>query len=109
MIDNILLIKTLGIPGHHRGFKFLLECLNLSLYNEELLSPITKRLYPKIAERHHINLICIERDIRTVVKFWWKRGNHYFMANLVGPIDKTPSNKEFIYMLHAYFTRYFTI
>lgn len=107
MIDQFLLLKTLGIPGHHRGFGFLLECLNLSLYDETLLSPITKRLYPLIAERHAIGMLCVERDIRTVVKIWWKRGNRDFITDLIGTIAKPPTNKEFIYLLNMYFTRRF--
>lgn len=108
MIDKILLIQTLGIPGHHRGFSFLLDCLNLSLYHEELLTPITKRLYPQVAERHQISTLCIERDIRTVVKVWWKRGDRTFISNLVGTLAKLPTNKEFIYLLNTHFTRYFS-
>lgn len=107
MIDKLLLIQTLGIPGHHRGFNFLLDCLNLSLHNEALLSPITKRLYPQVAERHDISTLCVERDIRTVVKVWWKRGDHSFIASLVGTLAKAPTNKEFIYLLNTHFTHYF--
>ena len=56
------------IPPHYSGFTLLLDSLLMLFENEELTILITKRLYPKLASRHGMTAVAVERSIRTAVR-----------------------------------------
>ena len=56
------------IPPHYSGFTLLLDSMLLLFENEELTILMTKRLYPKLATRHGMTAVAVERSIRTAVR-----------------------------------------
>lgn len=66
----------------------------------ELLSAVTKELYPSIAKKYNTTASRVERAIRHAIEVSWNRGNWQLMEDIFGhsvDIDKAkPTNSEFI-------------
>lgn len=97
-IANIFL--TVGIPAHIKGYQFLREAVRMVIENPELLSRITKELYPGIAKRFGTTSSKVERAIRHAIEVAWTRGridalDEVFGKNVCSLEDK-PTNGEFI-------------
>ena len=91
---------TVGIPAHIKGYHFLREAIRMVYYNPELISRITKELYPGIAKRFNTTPSKVERAIRHAIEVSWMRGkienmNKLFGFSVYGKNDK-PTNGEFI-------------
>lgn len=74
------------------------------VYNDiELLSSITKILYPEIAKTYNTTASRVERAIRHAIEVAWSRGNIDAISDLFGyTIDVAkakPTNSEFIAMI----------
>ncbi|NLK02714.1 MAG: hypothetical protein GX314_06615 [Clostridiaceae bacterium] len=65
-IDNIM--SGYGFRTRLRGYVLLKRMLFLTFRDPALISPITKRLYPVIAEEFRITLPQIERNLRYLIK-----------------------------------------
>ena len=70
-----LLIRSLGINGTYRGYRYLCYGIKLCLEDEDYLLCISKLLYPEIARIFHTSGSSVERDIRTVIRVCWERLN----------------------------------
>lgn len=91
---------TVGIPAHIKGYHFLREAIRMVYFNPELISRITKELYPGIAKRFNTTPSKVERAIRHAIEVSWMRGkienmNKLFGFSVYGKNDK-PTNGEFI-------------
>ncbi|MBR0155892.1 MAG: sporulation transcription factor Spo0A [Clostridia bacterium] len=91
---------SVGIPAHIKGYHFLREAIRMVYFNPELISKITKELYPGIAKRFNTTPSKVERAIRHAIEVSWMRGkienmNKLFGFNVYGKNDK-PTNGEFI-------------
>ena len=69
------LIRSLGIGATYRGYRYLSYGIQLCLENEDYLLSVSKMLYPQIAEHYYTTSYSVERDLRTVIKVCWDRGN----------------------------------
>lgn len=91
---------TVGIPAHIKGYHFLREAIRMVYFKPELISRITKELYPGIAKRFNTSPSKVERAIRHAIEVSWMRGkienmNKLFGFSVYGKNDK-PTNGEFI-------------
>ena len=91
---------SVGIPAHIKGYHFLREAIRMVYCEPELISRITKELYPGIARRFNTTPSKVERAIRHAIEVSWMRGkienmNKLFGFNVYGKNDK-PTNGEFI-------------
>lgn len=91
---------SVGIPAHIKGYHYLREAIRMVYFNPELISKITKELYPGIAKRFNTTASKVERAIRHAIEVSWTRGkieniNKLFGFNVYGKNDK-PTNGEFI-------------
>ena len=91
---------SVGIPAHIKGYHFLREAIRMVYYKPELISKITKELYPGIAKRFQTSASKVERAIRHAIEVAWTRGkieniNQIFGYNIYSKNDK-PTNGEFI-------------
>ena len=46
-------MTRLGVPPHFKGYRYLKEAIVLVIEDQELLLAVTKRLYPKVAQRYN--------------------------------------------------------
>lgn len=97
-ISNIFL--TVGIPAHIKGYQFLREAIKMATEKPEIVSSITKQLYPSIAEKFKTSASKVERAIRHAIEVAWNRGkieniNSIFGIKVYNQNEK-PTNGEFI-------------
>ena len=97
-ITNI--IHEIGVPAHIKGYQYLRDAILMVVENIELLSAITKELYPAIAYKNHTTPSRVERAIRHAIEVAWNRGKIETIDKLFGYTvqhDKgKPTNSEFI-------------
>ncbi|QUH20707.1 sporulation transcription factor Spo0A [Alkaliphilus sp. B6464] len=100
-ITNI--IHEIGVPAHIKGYLYLREAITMVVENIELLSAVTKELYPSIAKKFNTTSSRVERAIRHAIEVAWSRGKVDTINNLFGYTvhnDKgKPTNSEFIAMV----------
>ena len=97
-ITRIML--DLGVPAHLKGYHYLRRAILLSVDDLEIVSSVTKLLYPEIAKAFKTTDQKVERAIRNAVEVSWNRGNPEFTEGLFGYSIKSgkgrPTNSEFI-------------
>ncbi len=94
---------SIGIPAHIKGYQFLREAVKLAVEEPEIISQITKRLYPTIAEKFETSSSKVERGMRHAIEVAWNRGkieniNNIFGFKVYGSNEK-PTNSELIALI----------
>ncbi|MEL7597546.1 MAG: sporulation transcription factor Spo0A [Clostridiaceae bacterium] len=100
-ITNI--IHEIGVPAHIKGYMYLREAISMVVNDVELLSAVTKELYPSIAKKFNTTASRVERAIRHAIEVAWSRGqvetiNRIFGYTIHNGKGK-PTNSEFIAMV----------
>ena len=94
------LLHSLGIPSHIKGYQYIRESVSLMYQNPNLISGITKEVYPEIAMRYDTTASRVERAIRHAIEVSWNRGDYDLMEEIFGhsvDYDRAkPTNSEFI-------------
>ncbi|WP_139905323.1 sporulation transcription factor Spo0A [Clostridium thermarum] len=97
------IIHKIGIPAHIKGYKFIREAISMSVNDMQILSCITKILYPSIAEKYHTTPSRVERSIRHAIEVAWSRGQvdvlNEIFGHTINSIKGKPTNGEFIALL----------
>jgi len=97
-ITNI--IHEIGVPAHIKGYMYLREAITMVVNDMELLSAVTKELYPSIAKKYNTTASRVERAIRHAIEVAWGRGQIESINKLFGYTIHTdkgkPTNSEFI-------------
>jgi two-component system response regulator (stage 0 sporulation protein A) len=97
------MIHKIGIPAHIKGYKFIREAIDLVIKDMEILSAVTKELYPAIAQKYNTTPSRVERAMRHAIEVAWSRGqmdtiNQVFGYTIRNDKDK-PTNSEFIALI----------
>ena len=97
------MIHEIGVPAHIKGYQYLREAIIMSVEDIEMLSSITKVLYPTIAEKYDTTPSRVERAIRHAIEVAWNRGRMETLNSLFGYTISTgkgkPTNSEFIALI----------
>ena len=100
-ITNI--IHEIGVPAHIKGYMYLRAAIPLVVNDIELLSAVTKELYPAIAKKYNTTASRVERAIRHAIEVAWSRGQVDTINKLFGYTIHNekgkPTNSEFIAMV----------
>ena len=100
-ISNIFI--SIGIPAHIKGYQFLREAVKLAVEEPEIISSITKKLYPTIAERFETSSSKVERGMRHAIEVAWNRGKIENINNIFGlkiyNRNEKPTNGELIALI----------
>ncbi len=100
-VTNI--IHEIGIPAHIKGYQYLREAIILVVEDMDMLSAVTKELYPTVASKFNSTSSRVERAIRHAIEVAWTRGNMELITALFGYTVNTergkPTNSEFIAMV----------
>ncbi len=94
------LLHNLGIPSHIRGYQYIKEGILIVYRNNNVISYITKDVYPEIAKKFHTTPTRVERAIRHAIEVSWTRGDINLMEDIFGNSinvnrDK-PTNSEYL-------------
>ena len=76
----------------------------MAVEDQEVLTGITKGLYPDIAKAYRTTSSKVERAIRHAIESAWKKNGQQVYFEVAGylPVDK-PTNGQFIAALSEYF------
>ncbi len=100
-ITNI--IHEVGVPAHIKGYLYLRDAITMVVEKVELLSAVTKELYPSIAKKYNTTSSRVERAIRHAIEVAWSRGRVDTINTLFGytinNVKGKPTNSEFIAMV----------
>ena len=101
--DVTEMIHEIGVPAHIKGYQYLREAIMMSVEDNEMLSSITKVLYPSIAKKYQTTPSRVERAIRHAIEVAWSRGRMETLDALFGYTINTgkgkPTNSEFIALI----------
>ena len=99
-VDITNLIHEIGVPAHIKGYQYIRDAITLVVGNMDMLSAVTKELYPTIAAMNDTTPSRVERAIRHAIELSWNRGKLETLNSLFGYTiqnDKgKPTNSEFI-------------
>lgn len=94
------IILDMGVPAHLKGYHYLRKAILMSEEDMEVVSSVTKLLYPEIAKMYKTTDQKVERAIRNAIEVSWTRGNVRTIESLFGySTDKgkgRPTNSEYI-------------
>lgn len=94
------IMLDLGVPAHLKGYHYLREAILLSEGDIEIVSSVTKLLYPEIAKTFKTTDQKVERAIRNAIEVSWMRGNMETISALFGYSADSgkgrPTNSEYI-------------
>lgn len=97
-ITDVML--DVGVPAHLKGYHYLRDAILLSGRDMEVVSSVTKLLYPTIAKRFKTTEQKVERAIRNAIEVSWARGNAETFEKMFGYSARTgrtrPTNSEYI-------------
>lgn len=97
-ITDIML--DVGVPAHLKGYHYLRDAILLSGKDMEVVSSVTKLLYPTIAKHFKTTDQKVERAIRNAIEVSWSRGNAETFEKMFGySVQKgrtRPTNSEYI-------------
>jgi len=100
-ITNI--IHEIGIPANLKGYMFVREAISMVVNDIELLSAVTKELYPSIGKKYNTTASRVERAIRHAIEVAWSREQAETIIKLFGYTINNekgkPTNSEFIAMV----------
>lgn len=89
-----------GVPPNLLGCAYLRTALTLLLAEPSLGRTITRRLYPRIAEKHHTSVRGVERAIRNAIAQTFLRsggvGYRAALGRLASSVGERPTNSEFL-------------
>lgn len=97
------IMHQIGVPAHIKGYQYLREAIILSIDDDEMMSSVTKLLYPTVAKKFSTTPSRVERAIRHAIEVAWDRGDVDVLSSYFGyTIQSTrgkPTNSEFIAMI----------
>lgn len=96
-------LHKIGVPAHIKGYQYVREAICLAVSDPEIMSSVTKILYPTVAKHFSTTSSRVERAIRHAIEVAWDRGdvdvlNSYFGYTVQNERGK-PTNSEFIAMI----------
>ncbi|MCL2107546.1 MAG: sporulation transcription factor Spo0A [Oscillospiraceae bacterium] len=101
MVSEIM--HQVGVPAHIKGYQYLREAIILSIENTEMISSVTKVLYPTVAKTFKTTSSRVERAIRHAIEVAWDRGDVDVLSSYFGYTIQNsrgkPTNSEFIAMI----------
>lgn len=93
-------MHDLGVPVHIKGYLYIREAIKMGVQDRDILSPLTKELYPSIAKVFNTTPSKVGRAIRHAIEITFKNSNSKLLHDIFDIyIDKQkdkPINSLFI-------------
>ncbi len=97
------IMHELGVPAHIKGYHYLRDAIISTVRSPDMMSSVTKILYPSIAKKYDTTASRVERAIRHAIEVAWDRGDIDVLSAYFGYTIQTsrgkPTNSEFIAMI----------
>ena len=89
-----------GFQARQKGYRYLREAVWIAYQEPEVLTSVTKRLYPEVAKRFSTTDKQVERAIRNAIETAWSNGEpetlKEFFKEIYGDGTIRPTNTEVI-------------
>ncbi|MDE6053388.1 MAG: sporulation initiation factor Spo0A C-terminal domain-containing protein [Lachnospiraceae bacterium] len=96
-----------GFRARQKGYRYLREAVWIAYQEPEVLSSVTKRLYPEVAKRFNTTDKQVERAIRNAIETAWNKGDpeslKTFFKEIYGDGTIRPTNTKVIEMFVGFF------
>lgn len=97
------ILIELGMPAHIKGFRYARTAIIMAYNDPNIMSSVTKSLYPDVATQHLTSPSRVERAIRHGIETTWDRAapeiiEKYF-GYTVNESKGKPTNSEFVAMI----------
>lgn len=100
------LLDRLGISSKYKGYRMLIQAIEIAIEDETAVSDISGRIYRRIAAETGITETNVEKNIRMAIRMFWEYGDHTLYAGVAGfPATERPSNAAFIGAVASYLIR----
>lgn len=90
----------IGVPAHLKGYYYLRNAIMMTGRDVEVVTSVTKLMYPVIARHFKTTDQKVERAIRNAIEVSWTRGNTQTFERLFGYSIQDgkarPTNSEYI-------------
>lgn len=97
------IMRDVGVPAHIKGYQYMRDAILMAVKDRDIISAVTKRLYPELAKSYKTTPSRVERAIRHAIEVAWNRGRVDTINDLFGYTINTrkgkPTNSEFIAMV----------
>ena len=97
------IIHEIGVPAHIKGYQYLREAIIIAVNDMDVITAITKVLYPQVAKTFQTTPSRVERAIRHAIEVAWDRGDldtlQRFFGYTVSNTKGKPTNSEFIALI----------
>lgn len=97
------IMHQIGVPAHIKGYQYLREAIISCVNDSEMMSSVTKLLYPSVAKTFKTTPSRVERAIRHAIEVAWDRGDVDVLSSYFGYTIQNsrgkPTNSEFIAMI----------
>ena len=97
------IIHEIGVPAHIKGYQYLREAIILTVEDMDVITAVTKVLYPAVAKSFNTTPSRVERAIRHAIEVAWDRGDletlQKYFGYTVSNTKGKPTNSEFIAMI----------
>ncbi len=97
------IMHELGVPAHIKGYQYIREAIILTVNSPDMMSSVTKVLYPTVAKTFSTTASRVERAIRHAIEVAWDRGDIDVLSSYFGYTIQNsrgkPTNSEFIAMI----------
>lgn len=94
------LMLEMGVPAHLKGYYYLRNAIMMTGRDIEVVTSVTKLMYPVIARHFRTTDQKVERAIRNAIEVSWERGNAQTFEKLFGYSIQDgrtrPTNSEYI-------------
>ena len=96
-------VPYLSVPPNKKAKNYLRKQIFITKNDREMMSSVTKILYPTVAKMYGTTASRVERAIRHAIEVAWDRGDIDVLSSYFGyTIQNTrgkPTNSEFIAMI----------
>lgn len=97
-------LSRMGISAGLKGYHFVRQAVMMAVEDQEVLTGITKGLYPDIAKMYKTTASKVERAIRHAVSAAWKANGQQVYFEISGCLmAEKPTNGQFIAVMAEYF------
>ncbi|MBQ2835368.1 MAG: sporulation initiation factor Spo0A C-terminal domain-containing protein [Clostridia bacterium] len=97
------IMHEIGVPAHIKGYHYLRAAIVDSIMDSEMMTSVTKILYPTIAKKFNTTSSRVERAIRHAIEVAWDRGDvdvlQTYFGYTIQSVRGKPTNSEFIAMI----------
>lgn len=95
------LLRLFEIDHTYQGYEYCVYCMELISKNSDVLTHVTKLVYPEVAKKFNTSCHCVERNIRTIAETVWKNGGKEYFSDITGYKlkEERPSNSKFLELL----------